>query len=75
MIRDARNEAVANADGDHAEDDFKPAAQAVHRTTKRELRLLQAGETKEAFMRDVLAPLVTKETEVYQTLKKHIFNQ
>ena len=35
--------------------------------------LTQSGRTKHAFMRDVLAPLVTKGTPEYQMLKSDIF--
>ena len=74
-IRRARDSAVAHNRGQHATDDLKSAAQAVHHTARTELELLRSGETKHAFMRDVLAPLVTKDTPEYQTLKNDIFGQ
>ena len=56
-------------------DDLKPAAQAVHQAASAQLELPRAGETKHAFMRYVLAPLVTTETLEYQSLKDDIFGQ
>ena len=74
-IRIARDNALKNATGIHASDDFKPAAQTVHQVAKDQLQLLRPGESKEAFMRDVLAPLVTKDTTVYQNLRTDIFGE
>ena len=74
-IQDARENALASADGHHAPNDLRPAAQAVHQAVKRELHLAQSGGTKEAFMRDVLAPLVTAGTAEYEKLKGDIFGQ
>ena len=59
--------------GECAIDDRKPAAQAVHLAVKTQLKLLSDGESKYAFMRYVLAPLVTAETPEYQRLKNDIF--
>ena len=55
-------------------DDLKPTAQAVHHAAKELLQIVQSGSTKEAFMRDYLAPLVTPDTEVYQKLKNDVFD-
>lgn len=74
-IRIARENALKNATGIHASDDFKHAAQAVHQVVKDQLQLLRPGESKEAFMRDVLAPLVTKGTSVYKNLRSDIFGE
>ncbi|MCY4058318.1 MAG: hypothetical protein OXG44_09975 [Gammaproteobacteria bacterium] len=74
-IRSARDTAVARDSGQHATDDLKPAAQAVHQAAKAQLDLPRPGETKEAFMRDVLAPLVTADTPEYQELKRDIFSE
>ncbi len=54
-------------------DDLKPAVQAVHHAAKTELEIAQSGDTKEAFLRDVLTPLVHKETPEYESLKRDIF--
>ena len=74
-IQSARDEALVRAHGHHAPDDLRPAAQAVHHAARRELQLPQPGETKDAFMRDVLAPLVTARTAEYENLKSDIFGQ
>ena len=74
-IRSARDAAIARDSGRHATDDLKPAAQAVHQAAKTQLELPRAGETKDAFIRDVLAPLVTADTPEYQKLKRDIFGQ
>ena len=74
-IRKARDAALACDGGRHASDDLKPAAQAVHQAARTQLRLSRAGESKHAFMRDVLAPLVTADTPEYESLKRDIFSQ
>ena len=72
-IRTARDNALGHASGQHAIDDLKPAAQAVHQAAKTQLMLSRAGESKHSFMRDVLAPLITADTPEYQELKRDIF--
>ena len=74
-IRTARDTAVARAGDQHSVDDFKPAAQAVHQSARIELELARAGETARAFMRDVLAPLVTERTFEYGSLRRDIFER
>ena len=69
----ARDEALARAGVTHAPDDLKPAAQAVHQAATDQLKMSSSGETKEAFMRDWLAPLVMKGTPEYENLKNDIF--
>ena len=58
-IKTARDKALTRPGVQHKKDDLKPAAQAVHQAASAKLKLSRAGETKDAFMRDVLAPLVT----------------
>ena len=70
IIKNARDNVRAEG---HASDDFKPAVQSVHHVVRKELDLPQPGETKNAFMRDILAPLVTEGTQVYNNLKSDIF--
>ena len=72
-IKTARDTALNHAGGQKAPDDLKPAAQAVHRAARIGLQLSRPGETKIAFMRDVLAPLVTADTPEYKKLKADIF--
>ena len=74
-IRTARDNALMRADGQHATDDLKPAAQAVHQAARSLLKLSRAGESKHAFMRDVLAPLVTADSPEYRKLRDDIFGQ
>ena len=74
-IRTSRDNGLARADGQHAVDDLKPAAQAVHQAARDKLQLPRPGETTHAFMRDVLAPLVTPNTTEYTELKGDIFDQ
>ena len=70
-----RDTALPRAGVQHATDDLKPAAQAVHHAARSQLRLTRSGESKHAFMRDVLAPLVTADTPEYEKLRGDIFGQ
>ena len=72
-IQTARDNALDRAGDDNPVDDLKPAAQAVHQAAKITLKMSRAGETKDAFMRDILAPLVTEGTLEYKKLKGDIF--
>ena len=74
-IRTARDNALIRAGVQHATDDLKPAAQAVHQAARSLLKLSRAGESKHAFMRDVLAPLVTADSPEYRKLRDDIFGQ
>ena len=74
-IRTARDKALDQAGADDASDDLKPAAQAVHHAAKVHLKLSPPGGSKYAFMRDVLAPLVTEGTPEYKKLRSDIFGQ
>jgi len=74
-IRTARDGALARTGDQQASDDLKPAAQAVHQAARTELKLSRSGESKQAFMRDVLAPLVTIGTPEYEKLKSDIFGE
>ena len=69
-IRTARDNALGHAGADDASDDLKPAAQAVHHAAKVHLKLSPPGGSKHAFMRDVLAPLVTEDTTEYKKTEK-----
>ena len=72
-IRMTRDNALSHSSGEHASDDLKPAAQVVHQAVRNQLKLSPVGETKHSFMRDVLAPLITSDTDEYQKLKNDIF--
>lgn len=54
-------------------DDIKSASGEIFVEIKRILKLMRGGNTKDAFFRDVMAPLITPDTNVYQALKKEIF--
>ena len=76
VIKEVREQALASrvAEG-KPRDDFKSTAQAIHRASRKLLNISRAGSTKEAFMREFLAPLVTPDTEVYKVLKEDIFGE
>ena len=74
-IRTSRDEVLAHAGSQHADDDLKPAVQAVHQAARAILKLPRPGATAHAFMRAVLAPLVTANTPEYIKLKGDIFDQ
>lgn len=57
----------------NAIDDIKSASGSIYVELKRILGLNQCGNTRDAFLRDTLTPLVTKETQVYKDLDKEIF--
>ena len=57
----------------NAEDDIKSASGEIFVEIKRILQLNRGGNTKDAFFRDIMAPLITPETNVYQYLKHEIF--
>lgn len=54
-------------------DDIKSASGTFYTKAKAILELTQCGNTKEAFLKSTIIPLVTKETEVYKELKNIIF--
>jgi len=55
-------------------DDIKSASGEIYCKLKSLLELTQCGNTKEAFLRDTITPLITEETKIYQELEKEIFN-
>ena len=54
-------------------DDYKSARGSIYTRLKTELQLTQCGNNADAFIRDTLAPLITKDMEVYKLLKAEIF--
>ena len=54
-------------------DDYKSARGSIYTRLKTELQLTQCGNNADAFIRDTLAPLITKDTKVYKLLKAEIF--
>ena len=75
VIRTVRDNALTCAGVQRTTDDLKPAAQAVHHAARVQLGLPRPGESTNAFMRDVLAPLVTADTPEYEKLRDDIFAQ
>lgn len=67
-----KREIVAGSNGT-ARDDLRPFSGAIYNACKDVLGLTRCGNDARAFMRDTLAPLVTRETEVYAELKRDIF--
>jgi len=57
----------------NAADDIKSASGEIFVEIKRILQLNRGGNTKDAFFRDIMAPLITPETRVYQDLRNEIF--
>jgi len=54
-------------------DDIKSASGIIYVNLKRKLGLTGCGNTKDAFLRDTIAPLVTPDTKTYGHLKREIF--
>lgn len=55
-------------------DDIKSASGKIYTELKRILSLTKCGNTKDAFFRDTIAPLITEETHVYKDLESEIFD-
>lgn len=56
-------------------DDVKSASGEVVEKIRKRLTLMHAGNTRAAFLRDTIAPLITKDMAVYKELKKDIFGE
>jgi predicted ATPase len=56
-------------------DDIKSAAGLIYVEVKRILNLVGHGNSAEAFQRDTLAPLITHGMDVYEELKRNIFDE
>ena len=54
-------------------DDYKSISGELYNYVKRKLALTGTGDTAEAFAKSELAPLVTRDTNVYKALEKDIF--
>ena len=54
-------------------DDIKSASGKIYTELKRILCLTKCGNTKDAFLRDTIAPLITEETQIYKDLESEIF--
>lgn len=54
-------------------DDVKSISGQLYVTVKRELAVVQRGNTADAFAKQALAPLITPDTDVYQALEAEVF--
>ena len=54
-------------------DDIKSASGKIYTGLKRLLSLTKCGNTKDAFLRDTIAPLITEDTQIYKELESEIF--
>jgi hypothetical protein len=73
-VQAAKNQALSDSIGrGNPNDDYKSIGSQLHDRIKRLLRLNQSGSRVDAFCTDILAPLITPETQIYQHLKSDIF--
>jgi len=70
MMKEKMKDSVVRG---NASDDIKSASGNIYIELKRKLDLTGCGNSATSFARDTLAPLITKDTEVYQALKNDIF--
>ena len=56
-------------------DDLKPIAQDIHVAAQNALKSVNLGNSKESFMRDILAPLIQPGMKVYEQLENDIFGE
>ncbi|MBN1968433.1 MAG: hypothetical protein JW870_03610 [Candidatus Delongbacteria bacterium] len=69
-----KSEKVANSvERGNPLDDIKSASGDIYVELKKLLGLSHCGNTKDAFLRDTMAPLITPETDVYKELENEIF--
>ena len=61
--------------GLEASDNLKPIAQYIHGVAQRILKSVRLGNSKESFMRDILAPLIQPSMDVYKKLHNDIFGE
>lgn len=73
VIAAKQQEITASVSRGNASDDIKSASGTLYVAIRRLLGLTQSGSDAHAFMRDVLAPLVTPDTAAYQALRRDIF--
>ncbi len=65
---------AASVSRGNPKDDIKSAANDICTKIKNLLGAMRCGNNGEAIMRDTLAPLITSDMEIYQELKKDIFD-
>ncbi len=70
----AKEQAIAESvERGNPTDDIKSASGKIYTELKRILSLTQCGNTKDAFFRDTITPLITEETQIYKDLESEIF--
>ncbi|MFO1074301.1 MAG: hypothetical protein U1E17_16780 [Geminicoccaceae bacterium] len=55
-------------------DDVKSSSGFIYNMLKQRLRLNKSGSNAKEFIRSVLAPIITSDMNVYQELRKDIFD-
>lgn len=71
----AKNKAIEDSvSRGNPHDDIKSASGTIYTELKRILDLNKCGSNTCSFLRDTISPLITEETEIYQTLEREIFN-
>jgi AAA15 family ATPase/GTPase len=71
---EAKNEQIAKSiERGNPADDIKSASGDVYVQLKKLLNLEKCGNTKDAFFRDTICPLITEDTAVFKALEKEIF--
>lgn len=71
---EAKKQAIQNSiKRGNPDDDIKSASGDIYTALKRILSLTHHGNTKDAFLRDTMAPLVTEDTTIYKELEQEIF--
>ena len=74
----AKNEALKKQTSEgksKSPDDLKPIAQDIHVAAQNALKSVNLGNSKESFMRDILAPLIQPGMKVYEELHGNIFGK
>jgi hypothetical protein len=61
--------------GLEASDNLKPIVQHIHGAAQKILKSVRLGNSKESFMRDILASLIQPGMDVYKQLHKDIFGK
>ena len=72
-IKEKQQALEDSASRGNAKDDLKKASSGIYLSLKRHLSLTQCGNTPDPFMRDILAPLITPDMDVYKELETEIF--
>lgn len=73
-LLDAKQE-VLDSRGLKAFDNLKPIVQQVYGAAQKALKSAYLGNSKESFLRDILAPLIQPGMQVYEELERDIFSE